>query len=424
MPKILKLSPYYYPEQVSSSHMTRDLNEELFRSGYTIENFVPTPSRGITKEVRDKYKKIKHEELDDGHTIVHRFSMIPEGKNPIQRALKYVLVNLTQYRKGSRAEGIDLIYAGSTPPTQGFLCAKVKRKLSKRYGRNVPFVFNLQDIFPDSLVNAKMTHKGSLIWKIGRKIEDYAYRNADIIITISEDFKENILAKGVPESKIRVIPNWVNTENVYAVKREDNVLFPRYNLDPSLFYICYSGNIGHSQNLDLLLSVAKKIRGEFPSVRFVLIGEGAAKEETQQKIEAEKIDNVIMLPFQDYSEISHVFSLGDAGLIISKPGVGGSSVPSKTWSIMAAERPIIASLDQNSELAKLIASSKSGVVADAGDEEALIEAIRFFVEEPDKRREMGVNGMKYLKEYANKEKSVSQYLSVMDEVSEASEARE
>lgn len=86
-------------------------------------------------------------------------------------------------------------------------------------------------------------------------------------------------------------------------------------------------------------------------------------------------------------------------MIISKPGVGGSSVPSKTWSIMAAERPIIASFDNNSELAKLIASSKSGVVADAGDEEALIEAIRFLVKEPDKRREMGANGMKYLKEY-------------------------
>lgn len=393
--------------------MSRDLNEELFRHGYTIENYVPTPSRGISKEVRDQYKIIKYQELNDGHTIIHRFSMFPEGKNPIQRALRYVLVNLIQYRKGSHAEGVDLIYAGSTPPTQGFLCAKVKRKLSKRYGHNVPFVFNLQDIFPDSLVNAKMTHKGSLIWIIGRKIEDFAYRNADIIITISEDFKENILAKGVPESKIRVIPNWVNTENVYMVKRKDNVLFPRYHLDPSLFYICYSGNIGHSQNLDLLLSVAKKIREELLSVRFVLIGEGAAKEEMQQKIEAEKIDNVIMLPFQDYSEISHVFSLGDVGLIISKPGVGRSSVPSKTWSIMAAERPIIASFDKSSELAKVIASSKSGVVVDAGDEEGLLEAIRFLANEPEKRREMGLNGIKYLKEYANKEKSVSQYLSVI-----------
>ncbi len=414
MPKVLKLSPYFYPEQVSSSHMTRDLNEKLFRSGYTIENYVPTPSRGITKEVRDKYKKVKYDAMDDGHTIVYRFSMFPEGKKPIQRALRYVLVNLVQYRKGSNAKDINLIYAGSTPPTQGFLCARVKRKLSKRYGHNVPFVFNLQDIFPDSLVNAKMAHKGSLIWKIGRKIEDYAYKNADIIITISEDFKENILAKGVPESKIRVIPNWVNTENVFPVKREDNVLFPRYNLDPSLFYICYSGNIGHSQNLDLLLSVAKKIREDIPSVRFVLIGEGVAKEATKRKIETEKIDNVIMLPFQDYSEISHVFSLGDVGLIISKPGVGGSSVPSKTWSIMAAEKPILASFDEDSALAKLIISSNSGIVAKAGDQKTLIEAIKVLYNQRDNNEVMGKNGSEYLRQHFDKDKSVKAYLDVFN----------
>lgn len=413
MPKILKLSPYFYPEQVSSTHMSRDFNKELFEAGYTIENYVPTPCRGITKELREKYRKMKYEELDNGHMIVHRFSMFPEGKNSIQRALRYVLVNLIQYEKGSKAENVDLIYSASTPPTQGFLCAKVKRKLSKRYGYNVPFVFNLQDIFPDSLVNAKMTHKGSLIWKIGRKIEDYAYQNADIIITISEDFKDNIIAKGVPESKIRVISNWVDTEKVYPVKREENVLFPRYHLDPALFYICYSGNIGHSQNFDLLLSVTKKMKEDMPSVRFVLIGEGAAKEEIKQRIETEKIENVIMLPFQDYKEISHVFSLGDAGLIISKPGIGGSSVPSKTWSIMAAERPVLASFDRNSELAKLIETSKSGIVADAGDEAALIEAIRSLVNDPEGRREMGGNGMKYLAEHADKEKSVGQYLSVI-----------
>lgn len=414
MPKILKLSPYFYPEQVSSSHMTRDLNEELFCSGYTIENYVPTPSRGITKDVRDKYKKVKYEELDDGHTMVHRFSMFPEGKKPIQRALRYVLVNFAQYRKGSHAKDVDLIYAGSTPPTQGFLCAKTKRKLSKRYGHNVPFVFNLQDIFPDSLVNAKMTHKGSLIWKIGRKIEDYAYKNADIIITISDDFKENILAKGVPESKIRIIPNWVNTENVFPVERGDNVLFPRYNLDPSFFYICYSGNIGHSQNFDLLLSVAKKIREELPSVRFVLIGEGAAKEAIKQKIETEKIDNVIMLPFQDYSEISHVFNLGDVGLIISKPGVGGSSVPSKTWSIMAAERPVLASFDEDSALAKLIISSNSGIVAKAGDQKSLIEAIKALYDQRENNAVMGKNGSNYLRKHFDKDKSVQAYLDVFN----------
>lgn len=414
--KILKLSPYCFPERVSSSHLSNDLNKAYKEAGIETEIYCPTPTRGIDEETRKKYKKIKYEERYDGYVKIYRFSMFREGRNPIMRAIRYILCNIIQYFKGCQAKNIDMIYAGSTPPTQGLLCAMVKRKLSKKYGHNVPFVFNLQDIFPDSLVNAKMTHKGSLIWKIGRIIENYTYRNADIIITISEDFKKNILAKGVPESKIRVIPNWVNTENVYHVKREDNILFPKYDLDPALFYICYSGNIGHSQNLDLLLSVAKKIREEMPLVRFVLIGEGAAKEDTKKKIEIEKLDNVFMLPFQDYQEISYVFSLGDVGLIISKPGVGGSSVPSKTWSIMAAERPVLISFDKDSELAKFITLSKSGIVADAGNEEAMIDAIRLLANNPDMCREMGMNGKKYLKECADKEKSVCQYLNVMKEV--------
>lgn len=410
MIKLLRLSSYCYPEQVSSSHLSKDLNQAMLANGICSVTYAPTPSRGVTKEVRAQYKKIKYEERNDGKTIIHRFAMFPEGKNPILRALRYLLINLIHYFKGTRAEGIDAIYCASTPPTQGFLCAKVKRKLSKRYGRNVPFIFNLQDIFPDSLVNAKMIKKGGLIWKLGRKIEDYAYRNADRIIVISEDFKANIMAKGVPEEKIVVVSNWVNTENVYPVAREENVLFDRYGLDRDKFYICYSGNLGHSQNFELLLRVAKTLERELPQVCFVLIGEGAAKAELQQKIEAEGHANVIVLPFQDYAEIAHVFSLGDVGLIISKAGVGGSSVPSKTWSIMAAERPILASFDAGSDLSKLISDINCGIAVDADDAAGLQAAIRKLMQDPALRRTLGKNGRAYLIEHLDKDKCTGQYV--------------
>ena len=117
--KLLKLSPYCSPEQVSSSHLTKDLTTAFITNGITIENYVPTPTRGVTPEIRKKYKKIKYEELENGKIIIHRFSMFPEGRNSIQRAIRYVLVNIIQYIKGSHAKNIDLIYAGSTPPTQG-----------------------------------------------------------------------------------------------------------------------------------------------------------------------------------------------------------------------------------------------------------------------------------------------------------------
>ena len=408
--KILKFPSYYLPEQISSSHLTKDLEEAYINSGCIIENFVPTPTRGVTKEIRKKYKRIKYEEMRDGKIIVHRFSMFREGKNPLLRAFRYLLVNVIQYFKGSRAKDIDLIMAGSTPPTQGLLCAKVKKKLSKRYKRNVPFIYNLQDIFPDSLVTAKMTKKGSLIWKIGRKIEDYTYKNADKIIVISEDFKRNIMEKGVPEEKIVIIPNWVDSEKVYPIERKDNVLFPRYNLDPDKFYVCYSGNIGHSQNMRMLLDVAKSLQTELPDLHFVLIGEGAACGEVESAIKTEEIGNITMLPFQPYEDIAHVFSLGDVGLIISKPGIGNSSVPSKTWSIMSAERPVLASFDDGSALSNLINEVGCGVTANAGDAEQFKAAILKVYNNRESNTAIGALGRAYLKEYLDKDTCVGMYV--------------
>ena len=408
--KILQMSAYCDPEQISSSHLTDDLYDAFSKNDISVEDYVPTPCRGVSKEVRNKYKKIRHEEKFNGHYIINRFPMFSEGKNPIIRALRYILVNIIQYFKGTRAKNVDVIFAGSTPPTQGLLCGLVKKRLK------VPFVYNLQDIFPDSLVNAGMTKKGSLIWKIGRKIEDFTYRSADKIIVISDDFKRNIMEKGVPEDKIVVIPNWVNTDNVYPVDRKDNILFDRYNLDRSKFYICYSGNLGHSQNLELLVQVAEEIHITMPDVIFVLIGEGAAKVKVEATICDKKLDNIIVLPFQPYEDIAHVFSLGDAGLIISKPGIGGSSVPSKTWSIMAAARPIIASFDIDSELANVIREANCGVVVKPDSEEDLCETLKIFFNDNNTIIRYGENGKQYIKEKLNKDVCVKKYVDVIRKV--------
>ena len=324
--RILRLRTYFYPENVAASAMNEDFENELVKRKILSINYTPIPSRGITDEVRKEYKKKKYEEFKGGYVIVHRFSMIKEGTNFVHRALKFLLCNIVEYFKGIKTKDIDVLYGSSTPPTQGMLCGKVAKKLSRKNKKKVPFVYNLQDIFPDSLVNTGMIKKGSLIWKIGRKVEDYTYRNADIIIVISEGFKKNIMEKGVPEKKIVVIPNWADADGIYPIDREDNVLFDRYGLDQDKFYIAYSGNVGYTQNMDLLLDTAKEIENELCDVRFVIIGEGAAKADIEKRLREESIDNVILLPFQPYEDIAHVFSLGDVGLIISKSGVGSNSL--------------------------------------------------------------------------------------------------
>lgn len=411
--RMLRLRAYYNPEQTAAAHLDDDLSEALAMNDIFCVNYTPTPTRGISYEEYKKYKKGKNKEeyKYDNHMIIYRFLMFRERKNPIQRAIRYLLCSLKEYRLGTKEKNISIVFSSSTPPTQGLLSALVAKKLSKKYGHKVPFVFCLQDIFPDSLVNTKMTYKGSLIWKIGRKIEDYTYRCADKIITISDGFKSNIMAKGVPEGKIVVIPNWVNTDVVYPVERKDNILFDRYRLDRSLFYVSYCGNIGHSQNMDMLLDSAKMVNN--PRIRFVIFGEGALKEYVKNRIENENIDNIIMIPYQDYSEIAHVFSLGDVGIIVSKPGVGISSIPSKALSIMAAARPVLASFDKNSELSYMIEKAQCGIVVSPDSKYDFVNAINTLYQ--NKYSVKGENGRNYVTTFRNKNVCTGKYVEVISE---------
>ena len=403
--KVLLLPAYFYPEQAASSYLGDNIRQAMCEAGCTLELYAPMPTRGISKEVRYYYKTRKMEHWHDSRLEIHRFSMYGEGKNPILRALRYVFCWCAQFWKGLHAKDIDLIYLASTPPIQGVLGGLLK-KIKK-----VPFVYNLQDIFPDSLAGTGLAKKDGLLWKIGRVIENFTYRNADKIIVISEDFKRNIMAKGVPEDKIVVVYNWVDEEAVKHVPREENKLFDAYVLDRSKFYITYSGNIGLTQNMDMLLEVAKELE-EDPNIQFVLIGEGAYKKRVEEIIAEKNIGNVTLLPFQPYEDISHVFSLGDVGLVISKPGVGENSVPSKTWSILSASRPVLANFDEN-ELKSIVAENQCGIFTKAGDKEAFIQAILHLYENRELCVEMGRNGREFIMKNLTRAVGTQKYVDVI-----------
>lgn len=406
--KILLLSAYFYPEQAASSYLGDNIRQAMCEAGCDLELYVPMPTRGISREIRKEYKKCKQEYWHDGKLKIYRFSMYPEGKKPILRALRYTLCWCIQLWKGLWAKDIDLIYLTSTPPIQGVLGGLLK-KIKK-----VPFVYNLQDIFPDSLVGTGLAKKDGILWKIGRVIENFTYRNADKIIVISEDFKKNIMAKGVPEEKIVVVYNWVDEEAVKHVPREENKLFDKYGLNRSKFFITYSGNIGLTQNMDMLLEVAKELESE-SDIHFVLIGEGAYKEKVKDIIQKEQIKNVTMLPFQPYEDISHVFSLGDVGLVISKPGVGENSVPSKTWSILSASRPVLVNFDEN-ELKDIVDKHQCGIFTKAGDKTAFKEAILRLYQNRDLCRELGCNGRQFILNNLTKSAGTQKYVDVIKNI--------
>ena len=405
MPEILILSAYYKPEAIASSYLDDNRDEAFVQNGFHVYVHTPTPCRGIPRTVRQEYKQKRCETLYDGKLHIRRFRLFGEGRNPVFRALRYTLCCIKLFNRRIATKHGDVLFAGSTPPILGATAALVKKF------RHIPFIYALQDIFPDSLVSTGLTRQGSLLWRIGQRLENFTYRNADKIIVISDDFKRNIISKGVPEYKIAVIYNWVDEKAVIPIAREANRLITRYGLDKDKFYVTYCGNIGLTQNMDMLLEVAKELKS-YNDIMFILIGEGVYINELTKKTADYRLDNIKILPFQPYEDISHVFSLGDVGLVISKPGVGANSVPSKTWNIMSAGRPVLASFDENS-LKDIVEQHEIGLFTKAGDKQAFIEALLFFYNHKDETRDFGKNGRQFILDNLTRKAGTSSYVNTI-----------
>lgn len=395
---------YYLPETAASLYITDNIVHACADKGIEVDLYTPSPTRNVP----DGSLWEREERQMDGKLRIHRFHLYGEGKNPMLRALRYflgefILLHYCMWKK------YDVAFVDSTPPIQGLKMPLIK------WLKRKPTIYNVQDIFPDSLVGTGLTHEGSLIWKIGRIVEKITYRYADKIIVISEDFKKNIMAKGVPEDKIVVIYNWVDQNKVVDVPREENKLFDAYGLERSKFYITYNGNIGLTQNMDMLLDVAKELQEEYEDIHFVLVGNGAYLDEVKRKVADQQLDNVHLLPFQPYEDISHVFSLGDASLVISKSGVGANSVPSKTWSIMSASRPVLANFDEN-ELKTIIENNHCGIFTKAGDNDAFKESILTLYNHRELCKEYGYNGRKFVLDNLTREVGTQKYVDVIKEV--------
>lgn len=407
--KVLQLTGYFLPEKAASIYLVENRLEAFAKEGFDMVIHASRPTRGLSDEEYAEYKNRKEEMMYDGKLRVHRFPMYREGKNPVLRAMRYSFNWIIQLWYGLTEKNVDCVYLESTPPIQGLLGSLLK------IFRKIPFVYCLQDIFPDSLAGTSLAKKGGLLWKIGRVIEDFTYKHADKIIVISEDFKKNIMAKGVPEDKIVVVYNWVDQNAVVDIPREKNKLFDKYQLDRSKFYIEYSGNIGLTQNMDMLLEVMKELKTTHPDIGLVLVGEGAYKAQVEEIVKRDNLTNVTMIPFQPYEDISYVFSLGDAGLVISKPGVGANSVPSKTWSIMSASRPVLANFDEN-ELKDILAGNECGIFTKAGDKEAFKQSIIKLYENRDLCKKYGTNGRQFVMDNLTREVGIQKYVDVIKDV--------
>lgn len=398
--RILIPFSYYHPEQCAGLFVIDDMTEEAAKQGISSLITVPTPTRNVEPGA----KWSKNETLRDGMVQIHRFHMYGEGKNPVLRALRYLFCEIVQLHY-MLWKKYDVAFIDSTPPIQGLKLPIV------RLFRKKPVVYNAQDLFPETLSGTGLANQGGLLWKIGMWVSNVTFRNSDKIIAISHDIKRSMVARGVLAGKIEVVYNWVDEKAVQPVEKLANPLYEEFGLLRDKFTVVYAGNLGNAQNIGIVLDGAARL----PEVQFALFGTGGLESEIRTRIEKEGLTNVHLNPLQPVERVSYVYSLGDACIVSCKEGLGGSAMPSKSWSIMSCGRPVIASFDEG-ELKTILEENHCGVFTHAGNVEELVVGIKSLAAEPSRCEEMGRNARRFILDNLTKEVGSKKYVEIIKSV--------
>lgn len=403
--KVIFPFSYFYPEQCAGIFVVDDLMHSLAAEGDESVIYVPTPTRNVREGVEWKRKEV----LCDGKMVVKRFHMYGEGKNPVLRALRYCFCELA-YLHHLLWDKYDVAFIDSTPPIQGLKLPLV------RLFRKCPVVYNAQDLFPDTLSGTGLAKRGGLLWKIGSWVARVTFNNTDKIIAISEDIKRTLVEeKGIPADKVVVVYNWVDSDAVVPIAKEENLLFEEFGLSCKKFHVVYAGNLGNAQNINIVVDAAARLR-ENEDVEFVVFGSGGLENDIRARVEAEGLKNLRLLPLQPVERVKYVYSLGDVCLVSCKEGLGGSAMPSKTWSILSCGRPVLANFDEG-ELQMILTKNELGVFTKAGDLDGFVAAISQLAADPEKCAEMGARGRQFILDNLTKDAGTRKYAEVLREVS-------
>lgn len=271
--------------------------------------------------------------------------------------------------------------------------------------RRAPFVYNVQDVYPDIAVRLGVLRSRRSI-AIFRRMEKFVYAKAAAVSVISEGFRDNLLAKGVPPGKIEVVPNFADTGLIRPLPRR-NAFSAAHGLDER-FVVLFAGNIGLSQGLEHVLEAARRLAGH-PEVLFLIVGAGAAKPGLIDLAARLGLPNVRFLPFQPYQDIPEMYAASDAGLVPLKRGFTGESVPSKVLSILAAARPLIAAVDEGSETWRLAREAGCGLAVAPEDPAALAGAVLELAGDRERGRRMGAAGRELVERRYSRTAAATKY---------------
>ncbi len=411
MKRVLIHTLIFSPDGVSTAYLFNDIALRLQERGYEVVVLTTTPHFNIVPEqvavqpMRWKVWGFCKVSKFHGMTVLH----VPQKKfkSTLLRLLGFIYWHIVSFFIGLTVKHVDLILSPSPPLTVGWM----NLGLAKLKGCKV--VYNVQEIYPDIL---KM--KEGLPLKFLRWMERRVYNGSDAVTTIDKVFYDTIEPRFVDKTKLHIIPNFVDTELYRALSSlQVNSL-----LDPKLFpntdgiKLLYAGNIGHAQSWEPLIELADRTREL--NVEYIVIGEGAKRGYLVEEKERRKLTNLRILPYQPRELMPAILSYSDASFIFMAPENDGDGFPSKVYTIMACERPLLVSSGENTPIVNFLKDKGCAKLITEKDFDKKVDEMVEWLHTVTKEELslMGKKGLAEIQAKYTKEKVTDVYADLVDEL--------
>jgi colanic acid biosynthesis glycosyl transferase WcaI len=391
--KVVVLCPHFEPDTAPTGVVMTRIVHELADRGHELHVVTSLPwYRRHQIEPDWTGRWISTEATDWGSvTRVHPFPG-DDKANLLRRAAGFagfsLLAGAAAMRAGGTLRRADVVLAMSPPLTLGLTGWFVGRL------RRAPLVFNVQDVFPDAAVRTGAIRNRRII-AAAEWLERVTYRCAAAVTVLSEGLRRNVAGKLVAEhrDKVHVIPNFVDTDAIRPAGRGT-----RYRAELGIGdepVVLYAGNVGFSQSLELVVHAARAM----PDATFVINGDGAARSDLERG--AVDVPNLRFSGYQPIGRLAEVLATGDVHVVPLRAGLGDVSVPSKTYSSLAAGRPVVASIDLDSEIPRLLAVAGAGTAVAPDDPDAFVAALTTLIDDPRRAAAMGASGRAWVEREAS-----------------------
>jgi len=375
--RILIICHWYLPEPAIIIHELAQTLADHGNDVTALTGFPNYPTGRIYPGYR--IRPWQKEQIDDVQVV--RVPIFPEhSQSGFLRALNYVSFALSASLLGAwLVQKPDVIFVYHPPLTVG-----IPAWILSRIWR-VPFVYQIQDMWPESLAATGMLNNDFVLNVVGR-FAKFVYQKAKLLFVISPGFRKNLLSKNVLDKKIRVVSNWVDTDFYYPAK-PDRQLARKLLLDGH-FNIMFAGNIGEAQGLETVIEAARLLE-DLPDCQFVLVGDGTARSELERLTKDYELKNVLFLGRFPGEQMANLYALADVLLIHLKDDpLFRITIPHKTFAYMASGKPILAAVA--GDAAAVIMDNGCGLICDPEDPTALADLVREFYEMPiEGRKRLG-----------------------------------